>query len=143
MASTKMNDVSSRSHAMIEISVGRKKYTLVDMAGQESGATCSDNEKLVQKQGRAINLNMLALKECIRRYNKKEKHIPFRGCLLTLALKLCLWMIAMWPLYALYRQNIPCIIKWIACGMHLHFMITRRQIKIKCIMKYSTNTLSI
>ena len=87
MASTKMNDVSSRSHAMIEISVGRKKYTLVDMAGQESGATCSDNEKLVQKQGRAINLNMLALKECIRRYNKKEKHIPFRGCLLTLALK--------------------------------------------------------
>ena len=87
MASTKMNDVSSRSHAMIEISTGNRKYTLVDMAGQEGGATCSDNEKHVQKQGRNINLNMLALKECIRRFNNKEKHIPFRGCLLTLALK--------------------------------------------------------
>lgn len=87
MASTKMNDVSSRSHAMIEISTAEKKYTLVDMAGQESGATCSENEERVHRQGRAINLNMLALKECIRRFNKKEKHIPFRGCLLTLALK--------------------------------------------------------
>ena len=87
MASTKMNNMSSRSHAIVEITTGRKKYTLVDMAGQESGATCSDNEKRIQKQGRAINLNMLALKECIRRFNKREKHIPFRGCLLTLALK--------------------------------------------------------
>ena len=87
IASTKMNDMSSRSHAIVEIMTGRKKYTLVDMAGQESGATCSDNEKRIQKQGRAINLNMLALKECIRTFNKKEKYIPFRGCLLTLALK--------------------------------------------------------
>ena len=87
IASTKMNDMSSRSHAMIEITTGRKKYTLVDMAGQESGATCTNNEKQIQKQGRDINLNMLALKECIRTFNKKEKYIPFRGCLLTLAMK--------------------------------------------------------
>jgi len=27
----------------------------------------------------------------------------------------------MWHLYALYQQNIPCIIKWIVCGMRPHF----------------------
>lgn len=87
MASTNMNKVSSRSHAIIEIYCGKKKYTFIDMAGQESGVTSNMNNKIVQKQGKNINLNMLALKECIRLHHDKNKHIPFRRSLLTLALK--------------------------------------------------------
>ena len=87
MASTNMNNVSSRSHAIINIYCGSKCYTLVDMAGQESGVTSNKNERLVKKQGTSINLNMLALKECIRMYHDKKAHIPFRRTLLTLALK--------------------------------------------------------
>ena len=85
--STYMNNVSSRSHAIIDIYVGDIQYTLVDLAGQESGTTCSAAGRLVQTQGTSINLNMLALKECIRTYYMKESHIPFRRSLLTLALK--------------------------------------------------------
>ena len=87
MASTNMNNVSSRSHAIINIYYGSKRYTMVDMAGQESGVTSNKNEKLVKKQGTSINLNMLALKECIRMHHDKKPHIPFRRTLLTLALK--------------------------------------------------------
>ena len=87
MAATNMNEVSSRSHAIIIICYGGKKYTFIDMAGQESGVTSSKNEKNVKKQGTAINLNMLALKEFIRLHHAKSNHIPFRRTLLTLALK--------------------------------------------------------
>ena len=87
LASTYMNAVSSRSHGIINVFVGDMQYTLVDLAGQESGTTSCDNTRLVKTQGTSINLNMLALKECIRAYYLKEKHIPFRRSLLTLALK--------------------------------------------------------
>ena len=87
LACTNMNDVSSRSHAIINIYHDNKHYILIDMAGQESGVSGTKNEKLIQKQGRDINLDMLALKECIRNYHIKNKFIPFRHCLLTLALK--------------------------------------------------------
>ena len=87
LACTNLNDVSSRSHAIINIYHGFKHYLLIDMSGQESGVTGTNNAKLIQKQGRDINLDMLALKECIRNYNNKNKFIPFRQCLLSLALK--------------------------------------------------------
>ena len=87
LASTNMNDVSSRSHAIIDIRSGGKHFTLVDMAGQESGVTGNDNAKMVQRQGRAINLDMLGVKECIRTFKAKDNHVPFRRCLLTLLLK--------------------------------------------------------
>ena len=87
LACTNLNDVSSRSHAIINIYHGFKHYLLIDMSGQESGVTGTNNAKLIQKQGRDINLDMLALKECIRNHYNKNKFIPFRRCLLTLALK--------------------------------------------------------
>ena len=87
-ARTVMNSLSSRSHAIIIVNCGFIRHTFVDMAGQENGRTAqySDNDKL-KKEGTDINLNMLALKDCIIRLNKKQKHIPFRRCLLTMALK--------------------------------------------------------
>ena len=55
------------------------------MAGQESGVQYGD--KKLRAEGTNINLNMLALKECIRAFSKKSKFIPFRRTLLTFALK--------------------------------------------------------
>ena len=84
---TVMNEASSRSHAIIYVSSGTHTYTLVDMAGQESGSSNAKNEAEVRKQGGDINMDMLALKECIRALQNKGTHIPFRQSLLTLALK--------------------------------------------------------
>ena len=88
MARTDMNCLSSRSHAVFIINYGYKRHIFVDMAGQESGKTAmyTDNDQ-IKKEGTDINLNMLALKDCIVRMNKGHKHIPFRRCLLTMALK--------------------------------------------------------
>jgi hypothetical protein len=86
VASTKMNVDSSRSHAIISIFHNKKKYVIVDMAGQEFGDPQNKNSDL-QKQANNINLNMLALKECIRSYHAKKSFIPYRRTLLTLALK--------------------------------------------------------
>ena len=82
---TNYNNTSSRSHAIIYINVDSKKYTIVDMAGQESGIQY--NNKQLKNEGNVINLNMLALKECIRALYLKKKFIPYRQTLLTFALK--------------------------------------------------------
>ena len=86
-AATNMNQQSSRSHAFYRIHLGIKTITLVDMAGQENGNTNMKNGKAIQKEGTKINLNMLVVKECIRAMHSKKPYIPFRRCLLTLALK--------------------------------------------------------
>ena len=88
LAKTNMNCVSSRSHAVFTIVCGTRRFILVDMAGQESGRTAAfhDND-IVKKEGTDINLNMLALKDCISCIHSNKKHIPFRRCLITMALK--------------------------------------------------------
>lgn len=85
--STEMNKQSSRSHAFFKVCLGNKTITLVDMAGQENGNTNMNNNNMVQKEGTKINLNMLVVKECIRSVHSNKPFIPFRRCLLTLALK--------------------------------------------------------
>ena len=85
--STEMNKNSSRSHAFFKVYIGSKTINLVDMAGQESGNTNMNNNNNIQKEGTKINLNMLVVKECIRSFHANKPYIPFRRCLLTLALK--------------------------------------------------------
>lgn len=82
---TDYNSVSSRSHAIITVFVENKQYIIVDMAGQESGVNYKN--KQIQKEGSANNLNMLALKECIRSFYNKDPYIPYRRTLITFALK--------------------------------------------------------
>ena len=85
-AQTELNFCSSRSHAIITIYYNKKKYVIVDMAGQETNTSINKDTE-VQKQANNINLNMLALKECIRCLKEKNKYIPYRRTLLTLALR--------------------------------------------------------
>jgi len=91
-ASTSANLDSSRSHAILQISlkIGNKPYgkmSFIDLAGSERGADVVDTNKQTRMDGAEINKSLLALKECIRALDQDKKHTPFRGSKLTLVLK--------------------------------------------------------
>lgn len=91
---TRANDRSSRSHAVLEIKlrpddaateVGRLIF--VDLAGSERAAETADANAQTRREGAEINRSLLALKECIRAMSMQHKHIPFRGSKLTQILR--------------------------------------------------------
>ncbi|KAK4410100.1 Kinesin-like protein KIN-8B [Sesamum angolense] len=100
--STEVNETSSRSHAVLEISVTRKqqkeypnqvirgKLSLVDLAGSERASeTNSGGQKL--RDGANINRSLLALANCINALGKRQKkglaYVPYRNSKLTRILK--------------------------------------------------------
>ena len=95
---TKMNDASSRSHAVFLITVVCKtteggstvekiaQLYLVDLAGSECIAkTESKGETL--EEAKSINVSLLALRRVIMCLLKKEPHIPYRDSILTRVLR--------------------------------------------------------
>ncbi|XP_026659921.2 kinesin-like protein KIN-8B isoform X3 [Phoenix dactylifera] len=100
--STEANATSSRSHAVLEITVKRKQKTqyksqilcgklaLVDLAGSERASeTHSGGQKL--RDGANINRSLLALANCINALGKQQKkglaYVPYRNSKLTRILK--------------------------------------------------------
>ncbi|CAK9150596.1 unnamed protein product [Ilex paraguariensis] len=100
--STGANETSSRSHAVLEITVTRKqrnkysnqiirgKLALVDLAGSERASeTNSGGQKL--RDGANINRSLLALANCINALRKQQKkglaYVPYRNSKLTRILK--------------------------------------------------------
>lgn len=100
--STEANATSSRSHAVLEITVRRKhknqyqnqvirgKLALVDLAGSERASeTNSGGQKL--RDGANINRSLLALANCINALGKQHKkglaYVPYRNSKLTRILK--------------------------------------------------------
>lgn len=89
---TGANDESSRSHAILQISLKAAsklhgKITFIDLAGSERGADTVENSKQTRIDGAEINKSLLALKECIRALDQDKRHTPFRGSILTQVLK--------------------------------------------------------
>lgn len=82
---TENNDISSRSCLIIKITSIIGNYNIIDMPGQEIGSISKNN--IISNEAKNINLNMLALKQCILCYYNKNKYLPFRNSLLTLYLK--------------------------------------------------------
>ncbi|THU74943.1 hypothetical protein C4D60_Mb04t38710 [Musa balbisiana] len=100
--STEANATSSRSHAVLEITVKRKqknqyqsrilrgKLALVDLAGSERASeTNLGGQKL--RDGANINRSLLALANCINALGKQQKkglaYVPYRNSKLTRILK--------------------------------------------------------
>ncbi|XP_010518835.1 PREDICTED: kinesin-like protein KIN-8B [Tarenaya hassleriana] len=98
--STEMNGTSSRSHAVLEITVKRRpknqnqvmkgKLALVDLAGSERASeTNNGGQKL--RDGANINRSLLALANCINALGKQHKkglaYVPYRNSKLTRILK--------------------------------------------------------
>ena len=92
--STSANEFSSRSHAVMTITLrdeAQPKFlgmlNVVDLAGSERAADTAANDKQTRLEGAEINKSLLALKECIRGLDERKKHIPFRGSKLTEVLR--------------------------------------------------------
>ncbi|KAL1499970.1 hypothetical protein AB1Y20_012649 [Prymnesium parvum] len=98
---TKVNEVSSRSHAVLQVMVAGSprfsddaigklgKLSMIDLAGSER-ATKTENKGQRLVEGRNINSSLLALGNCINALadkSKKASHVPFRDSKLTRLLK--------------------------------------------------------
>ena len=80
---SKHNQESSRSHLVLYIHKNDKKYTIVDLAGNERRPLISN--KVNELETSFINSSLLALKECFRSFGKS--YMPFRRSNLTRLLK--------------------------------------------------------
>lgn len=91
VASTKMNNVSSRSHQLLIVEILQKLQNgsekrgilnLVDLAGSEKiNQTGATGNKL--EEAKKINLSLSALGNVIKALTEKAEHIPYRDSKLT------------------------------------------------------------
>ena len=102
---TNVNETSSRSHALLQITIDNKdkqgpnsnniisgKFILVDLAGSEKNNSTITNNNLTknairQTEGSKINQSLLNLGICINALASKSKFIPWRNSKLTHILK--------------------------------------------------------
>ena len=89
-AQTKLNDVSSRSHAVFSLTVTRTDYhqatigklNIVDLAGSERvRLTGASGQRL--EEGKKINQSLSALGNVVSALVEDKSHIPFRDSKLT------------------------------------------------------------
>lgn len=90
---TEANAHSSRSHAILRITVNNKgsnvdgSLVFVDLAGSERGSDRKKIDPYTINEGAEINKSLLALKECIRGIDSSRGYLPFRQSKLTQILK--------------------------------------------------------
>ncbi|KAI9248275.1 P-loop containing nucleoside triphosphate hydrolase protein [Phascolomyces articulosus] len=91
---TGANNNSSRSHAVLQVLIKKKKdssihgkLSFIDLAGSERGADRGEANSKTRMEGAEINKSLLALKECIRALDQDKRHTPFRGSKLTQVLR--------------------------------------------------------
>jgi len=93
---TAMNETSSRSHAVLQITLEQKdnqtdevllgKLSLIDLAGSER-ASQTDNRGARLLEGANINRSLLALGNCINALASGSSFVPYRDSKLTRMLK--------------------------------------------------------
>lgn len=100
MSATEANAVSSRSHAVLQITIRETaktadvqadikvgKLSLIDLAGSERASVTSNRGKQLH-EGANINKSLLALSNCINALGRGDvRHIPYRDSKLTRLLK--------------------------------------------------------
>lgn len=91
VAHTGLNDVSSRSHAVLSLRVSstdvvKGKLNLIDLAGSEDNKRTL-NEGIRLQESSKINQSLFALSNVISALNKNEHRIPYRQSKLTRLLR--------------------------------------------------------
>ncbi|CAK83526.1 unnamed protein product (macronuclear) [Paramecium tetraurelia] len=82
VAETKLNALSSRSHLILTIQMGRAKLHLVDLAGSEKvNKTGAIGETL--QEAKKINYSLSCLGHVIQCLSQGQDHIPYRDSKLT------------------------------------------------------------
>lgn len=95
-ARTNSNEVSSRSHCLIRVTMASSgqsgehpvlsKLWLIDLGGSER-LLKTDAKGRILEEGKAINLSLSALGDVISSLQKKQPHIPYRNSKLTQILR--------------------------------------------------------
>ena len=83
--STKLNERSSRSHALLQITVEKGeggRLFLWDLAGTENNRR-TGNEGAALKESKSINLSLFQLNTVIQALHNGNEHIPYRDSKLT------------------------------------------------------------
>jgi kinesin family protein C2/C3 len=96
VSATQMNELSSRSHSLLTISVvGHNKITSMHLYGKVTLIDLAGSERLSRsqatgdqlKEAQAINSSLSALGNCIAALQKRQAHIPYRDSKLTYLLQ--------------------------------------------------------
>ena len=97
VAETRANEFSSRSHAIVQLTMLRQtennttltsKLSLVDLAGSERQNVYGEGRGLRNQEGSNINRSLLTLGNCITLLSEKKKgFVPYRDSKLTRLLK--------------------------------------------------------
>ncbi|CAL4908556.1 unnamed protein product [Urochloa decumbens] len=86
VAHTRLNDISSRSHAVLSLRVSadvmKGKLNFIDLAGSEDNKR-TYNEGIRLQESAKINQSLFALSNVISALNKNELRIPYRESKLT------------------------------------------------------------
>ncbi|OAG33524.1 hypothetical protein NEIG_02037 [Nematocida sp. ERTm5] len=86
VSATRMNRESSRSHAVLKLTIRlkgvRSSLVFVDLAGSERVSSARTSGTTL-KEGACINKSLLALTSVISKLSKKQAHIPYRDAKLT------------------------------------------------------------
>jgi hypothetical protein len=84
----------ARSHAIFQIVLRTTdlngihgKFSLIDLAGNVIGTNTPDGNRKIKNENAEINKSLLAVKECIRAFGRKDTHLPFRNSKLTQILR--------------------------------------------------------
>lgn len=82
VASTAANKASSRSHLILELSMGEGRLTLVDLAGLER-VKRTGSEGGVLREAQCINRSLQSLGDVVEALRRKAGHVPFRNSCLA------------------------------------------------------------
>lgn len=82
-----LNETSSRSHLLIDITFSNKSLKIIDLAGCEKAKKNICQNRAEFKENGEINQSLFVLKECIRSLASNKKHIPYRRSELTKLLR--------------------------------------------------------
>jgi hypothetical protein len=84
VATTRMNDASSRSHIVLTIQVNQSKFNIIDLAGSEKLGKSDLTSKQNIDEAKFINQSLTCLGKVIHALsNPSPIHVPFRDSKLT------------------------------------------------------------